>query len=340
MGLVGMVARRMLDKTTLPLEELTQIGSVGLIKAVERFDPNQKKKLSSYAVPFIQGAILQFLRDKARTVKIPRGLQETYQKIKRLMLKDGVTYDRAAAILGIDPGLAKEADIACNQFVAELPDSLSSEEIEEFESILPLLDKLPEDIGQILRSLYIDKIPIKELCSSLSLKINQVKKLQQEGISQLKLIVSGRVKCPNCSGYETVKNGKRGVKQSYLCRTCSHQFVENPLPIGRKGYEANLKVKVLEAIASGKSLYWCEAYLGIDHSTAHFWRENYAITSENLLSKKLMTAAQQQWEITSKFTGLVDYLVKKCPESPELDQALQLLNQAMQKSQQAVGAKK
>jgi hypothetical protein len=97
-----------------------------------------------------------------------------------------------------------------------------------------------------------------------------------------------------------------------------------------------VKLKVLEAIANGKSSYWCETYLGIDHSTASLWSKNYVIDNSINLSKKQMSTSQSQWQITSKFTSLADYLIKNCGESPELDEALKLLNQSMQKSQKAV----
>ncbi|MFM6268704.1 MAG: sigma factor, partial [Dolichospermum sp.] len=60
MGLVHKVAHKMAYCCDLPLDDLIQIGSTGLIRAIERFDPEKKCKLSSIAVLFINGAILQF----------------------------------------------------------------------------------------------------------------------------------------------------------------------------------------------------------------------------------------------------------------------------------------
>ncbi|MFY7887047.1 MAG: sigma-70 family RNA polymerase sigma factor [Dolichospermum sp.] len=336
MGLVGHVAGRMTACCTVPREDLIQIGAEGLIKAVERFDPTKKIKLSSYAVPFIYGAMAQFVRDKARMVKVPRPLQEIHQKLKRHAQKHGVTYEQAAVQLNISLQLAKEAALACNQSNPELPDSLTVEEQEELETILPLIDKLPELHAAIIKSLYIDQIPVKTLCQLHDLKLKELHRIESESLQKLKLIIAGRVQCPNCKSYQTIKNGKRDGKQSYLCKSCQTQFRENPLPNGRRGYSNNVKLKVLEAIANGKSSYWCETYLGIDHSTASLWSKNYVIDNSINLSKKQMSTSQSQWQITSKFTSLADYLIKNCGESPELDEALKLLNQSMQKSQKAV----
>jgi transposase-like protein len=174
------------------------------------------------------------------------------------------------------------------------------------------------------------------LCQIHNIKLKELRRIESDALRKLKLIAVGRVQCPNCKDYQTIKNGKRDGKQGYLCKSCQTQFRENPLPTGRRGYSNNVKLKVLEAIANGKSSYWCETYLGVDHSTAYLWSKNYVINNSINLSKKRMSTSQSQWQITSKFTSLADYLIKNCGESPELDEALKLLNSAMQKSQEAV----
>ena len=340
MGLVGHVAGKMTACCTVPREELIQIGAEGLIKAVEKFNPTKKVKLSSYAVPFIYGAMAQFVRDKARMVKVPRSLQETHQKLKRHAQKHGVTYEQAAIELNISLQVAKEAAIACNQNNPELPEQLTTEQPEESESILPLLDKLPELHATIIKDLYIACIPVKMLCQIHNIKLRELRQIESDALRKLKLIVIGRVQCPNCKDYQTIKNGRRDGKQGYLCKSCQTQFRENPAPIGRRGYSDELKIKVINAIAGGKSSYWCETYLGIDHSTASLWSKNYVINSSIKLSKKRMTVVQQQWQITSKFTGLADWVMKTCPESPELEAALKSLHEAMALSQRAVEVKK
>ena len=336
MGLVGHVAGKMTACCTVPREELIQIGAEGLIKAVERFDPAKKIKLSSYAVPFIYGAMAQFIRDKARMVKVPRPLQEIHQKLKRYAQKHGVSYEQAAIKLEVSLQVAKEAAMACNQNNPELSDSLTAEQQEELESILPLLEKLPELHATIIKDLYFDHIPVKMLCQIHNIKLRELRRIESDALRKLKLMAVGRVQCPNCKDYQTIKNGKRDGKQGYLCKSCQTQFRENPAPIGRRGYSNELKIKVVDAIANGKSSYWCETYLGIDHSTAFLWSKNYVINNLTNLSKKQMTVQQQQWQITSKFTGLADWVIKTCPESPQVEAALKSLHEAMIHSQKAV----
>jgi RNA polymerase sigma factor (sigma-70 family) len=338
LGLVHMTAHKMANYCTLPYEELVQIGTVGLIKAVERFDPTKKRKFSTLAIPFIQGGILQWLRDKGRLVKVPRNLQETYQKIKRYSENEGIPYNVAAAQLGISPELAQEATIACTQHLLELPIALTTDAVDDDFEWEPLLSQLPPQHAAIVRSIYIEAIPIKEIARSHSLKLSEVKKLETESIQLLRSITQGRIKCPNCGKYETIKNGRRTGKQSYLCKSCGHQFVENPAPVGRRGYGKETRSKALLHIREGKSLHWCETYLGVDHSTIYLWGKKCGIKGKKFREKLMTTTSAQQWQLVSKFSGIAEWLTKNCSQSPQLDSALQLLSEAMQHSQQAVAA--
>lgn len=85
-GLVRKMAHHFTHQCTEPYEDLEQIGYLGLIRAIERFDPNQGFAFSSFAIPYIRGEILHFLRDRSCVIKIPRRWQELYnegQKIRK-----------------------------------------------------------------------------------------------------------------------------------------------------------------------------------------------------------------------------------------------------------------
>ena len=79
MGLVYSVAKRFLGRG-LEMEELFQIGSIGLLKAVDKFDFSYEVKFSTYAVPMISGEIKRFLRDDGM-IKVSRSLKEMANKI-------------------------------------------------------------------------------------------------------------------------------------------------------------------------------------------------------------------------------------------------------------------
>ncbi|WP_017315497.1 RNA polymerase sigma factor SigF [Mastigocladopsis repens] len=85
-GLVRKMAHKFSHQCNEPYEDLEQIGYFGLIRAIERFDPSQGYAFSSFAVPYIRGEMLHFLRDRSTLLKIPRRWQELYnegQKVRR-----------------------------------------------------------------------------------------------------------------------------------------------------------------------------------------------------------------------------------------------------------------
>src|ERR1700691_3069783 len=66
-----------------PLDDLIQVGTIGLINAIDRFDAARGTKFSTYATPTIVGEIRRYFRDKAWSLKVPRRLQELNQAATR-----------------------------------------------------------------------------------------------------------------------------------------------------------------------------------------------------------------------------------------------------------------
>lgn len=83
LGLARQCAHRWHLKCHLPYEELEQVAYIGLIRATERFDKSRGNKFSTFAVPRINGQIVNYLRDKGHTIKIPRREYDRVQKSKR-----------------------------------------------------------------------------------------------------------------------------------------------------------------------------------------------------------------------------------------------------------------
>ena len=82
--LVHKVVHRMAATCREPYEDLYQIGYIGLLKAVERYDSSSGNAFSSFAVPYIQGEIQHYLRDQWQVVKPPRSSLEMKAKVRRL----------------------------------------------------------------------------------------------------------------------------------------------------------------------------------------------------------------------------------------------------------------
>jgi len=106
MSLVRSLARRYSYRGE-QLEDLVQIGAIGLIKAIDRFDLERGVELTTYATPNIIGEIKRHFRDKGWSVRVPRGLQELNVQLSRLVEQLTVQYSRSPTI----PELAKAAGV-------------------------------------------------------------------------------------------------------------------------------------------------------------------------------------------------------------------------------------
>lgn len=106
-GLIWNVVRRFTGRG-VELEDLYQIGAIGLIRAIDKFDFSFEVKFSTYAVPLISGEIKRFLRDDGM-IKISRSLKENQWKIKKAMeiyLNENgreATVEELSEILGMEP---------------------------------------------------------------------------------------------------------------------------------------------------------------------------------------------------------------------------------------------
>jgi RNA polymerase sigma-B factor len=106
MTLVRSLARRYAYRGE-QLEDLVQIGAIGLIKAIDRFDVDRGVELTTYATPNIIGEIKRHFRDKGWSVRVPRGLQELNVQLSRIIEQQTVQLGRSPTI----PELAEAAQV-------------------------------------------------------------------------------------------------------------------------------------------------------------------------------------------------------------------------------------
>jgi RNA polymerase sigma-B factor len=97
MSLVRSLARRYAYRGE-QLDDLVQIGAIGLIKAIDRFDIDRGVELTTYATPNIIGEIKRHFRDKGWSVRVPRGLQELNVQLSRLIEQLTVQLSRSPTI--------------------------------------------------------------------------------------------------------------------------------------------------------------------------------------------------------------------------------------------------
>jgi RNA polymerase sigma-B factor len=102
MPLARQLARRY-GRTSEPFEDLLQVASIGLIKALRGYDPDRGKAFSSYAVPTIMGELKRHFRDRTWSVRMPRSLQELAMKVESA--RDGLFIE-----LGRSPSVSEIAE--------------------------------------------------------------------------------------------------------------------------------------------------------------------------------------------------------------------------------------
>lgn len=162
-GLVYMVLERF-KSSSYEYEDLFQVGSIGLLKAIDKFDFAYNVRFSTYAVPMIIGEIKKFLRDDG-IVKVQRGLKETYSKVRwaqdklRGSLGRDPIISEIAGLLEIDKEEILQALEAC-QSPAYMHDVMPGEEKEQ----LSLIDKLANDEGNIL---MLEQMALREALGKL-----------------------------------------------------------------------------------------------------------------------------------------------------------------------------
>ena len=102
LGLARKLARRY-ARSSEPLEDLEQVASVGLVRAVDRFDPSRGTAFSTFAVPTILGELRRHFRDRTWAVRVPRELRDSAAVVER-------TGEQLATELGRSPSAAEVAD--------------------------------------------------------------------------------------------------------------------------------------------------------------------------------------------------------------------------------------
>lgn len=149
LGLVGSIVKRF-EHRGHDREELFQIGSIGLIKAIDKFDLTYEVAFSTYAVPLISGEIRRFLRDDG-LVRISRSLKENGWRIRRAAEKISQEKGREATVqeLSEETGLSREDIVMAVEANLEV-ESIYRSVYQSDGSELYLVDQIAEgrDVGQ------------------------------------------------------------------------------------------------------------------------------------------------------------------------------------------------
>lgn len=168
-GLIWSLVKRFIGKG-YEIEDLYQIGCIGFIKAVKRFDINFNYQLSTFAVPYILGEIKKFIRDDG-IIKISRNIKELSLKIRELENEyirkqiDLPTTKQIAEILNV-----KEEDVLIAIDARKQVESINEEIYEDgkcqrLEQIVPKIDE---------QNKIIDNLTVKEMVNNLDSRDKQI----------------------------------------------------------------------------------------------------------------------------------------------------------------------
>lgn len=207
-GLIWNVVRRFAGRG-YEMEDLYQIGAIGLMRAIEKFDFEYEVKFSTYAVPLITGEIKRFLRDDGM-IKVSRNLKENQWKIKRAMEQFLHEFGRDATVLELSKivGLEPEEIMAAMEAVVEiesmeqrvfsgdgkeisLKDRIADEKNEEEVMInqlflQQLLKELEEREQELILLRYFDNKTQTQVAEILGISQVQVSRLERKILRRLR----------------------------------------------------------------------------------------------------------------------------------------------------------
>ncbi|WP_394526329.1 RNA polymerase sporulation sigma factor SigF [Lacrimispora sp. JR3] len=170
-GLIWSIVRRFTGRGYEP-EDLFQIGSIGLMKAIDKFDLSYDVKFSTYAVPMITGEIKRFLRDDG-IIKVSRSIKEMALKVKRVREELVFRFGREPTVEEIagEIGASKEEVAASMEAGAEVESLYRSVNKNDENSIL-LIDKIEEESSA--QEELLNRMVLRDLLTELSDKDREI----------------------------------------------------------------------------------------------------------------------------------------------------------------------
>ena len=196
------------------IDEVFQVGTIGLIKAIERFDLTREVEFSTYAVPVIIGEIQTYLREDEQ-IKIGRTLQQRAKRIKKMQDELNKKLRREATIQELSSAL----DLSCHQIVRALeadqkPSSIYKKIYQQGAESLELIEQLRDDedtyqkqinrltLAQILRTLnsrakkiirlrYFEDKSQAEIAEVIGVSQAQISRLEKKILKQIRKKLKG-----------------------------------------------------------------------------------------------------------------------------------------------------
>ncbi|MFJ6837070.1 RNA polymerase sigma factor SigF [Streptomyces sp. NPDC091209] len=210
--LVRFAAARFRSRGQDELEDIVQVGTIGLIKAIDRFELTREVEFTSFAVPYIVGEIKRFFRDTSWAVHVPRRLQEariqlakateelrsrlgrtpTVKELSELMClsEEEVNEARlasngyASSSLDATIGSGNDGETALADFIGT--DDNALELVEDFHALAPLIAELDDRARRIIHMRFVDELTQAQIGEHLGVSQMHVSRLLNRTLTKLR----------------------------------------------------------------------------------------------------------------------------------------------------------
>ncbi|WP_333737348.1 RNA polymerase sigma factor SigF [Streptomyces sp. IBSBF 2806] len=212
MSLVRYAAGRFRSRGPQEMEDIVQVGMIGLIKAIDRFELTREVEFTSFAIPYIVGEIKRFFRDTTWDVHVPRRLQEARVQLARATdelrsrLGRTSTVRELAELMSLPQAEVIEARLASNGYNSSsldaaihgsedgesaLQDFLGTEDtalelVEDFHALAPMIAALDERDRQILHMRFVDELTQAQIGERLGVSQMHVSRLLSRTLARLR----------------------------------------------------------------------------------------------------------------------------------------------------------
>ena len=214
LSLVTFAARRFRNRGSGDMEDIVQVGTIGLIKAIDRFDLSREVEFTSFAIPYIAGEIKRFFRDTSWAVHVPRRLQELRVDIAKSKEVLTTKLGRAPTVKDLSAHLELTEDevieglVAANGYVAGSIDTPGGDDesgdggqaytdtlgevdpaldlFEDLHALAPLLQELDERERAIIEMRFGQEMTQAEIGGELNLSQMHISRLLSRTLTKLR----------------------------------------------------------------------------------------------------------------------------------------------------------
>ncbi|MFB8245695.1 RNA polymerase sigma factor SigF [Streptomyces sp. NPDC001046] len=212
MSMVRFAAGRFRSRGAEEMEDIVQVGMIGLIKAIDRFELTREVEFTSFAIPYIVGEMKRFFRDTTWAVHVPRRLQEARVQLARATeelrsrLGRTPTVKELAELMSLSEEDVREAQIASNGYnsssldaalstsddgEAVLADFIGADDralelVEDFHALAPMVAALDERDRQIIHMRFVDELTQAQIGERLGVSQMHVSRLLSRCLARLR----------------------------------------------------------------------------------------------------------------------------------------------------------